>query len=59
MKEIRLSGCDDITCITEKDWGREFNKDEIKVFRKIERLSSKKAKGYCQPEFYLAEMGEW
>ena len=58
MKEIRISGCDDTTYITEKDWGREFTKDEIKVFQKIERLSRKKSIYYCQPEFYLREEEE-
>ena len=58
MKEIRISGCDDTTYITENDWGRDFTKDEIKVFIKIELLSRKKAEYMCQPVFYLREVEE-
>lgn len=55
MRRIELVGCDDTTYITEKDWGREFTKDEMEVFKKIEKLSCKNSKCLCQPEFYLEE----
>ena len=58
MKYICMVGYDDITYISEKDWGYPFTPDEIITIKKIEKLSKKISTCGAEPILWMDEYDE-
>lgn len=58
MKRICMSGYDDVTRISEEDWGAPFTDGEIEVIKKIEELSGKISTSGAEPVLWLEDEGD-
>ena len=52
---ITIYGCDDSTCIDEEDWGGKFTDSEIKILKKLDKLSHELSGYPCQPVLELED----